>query len=151
MKLPNKLYELFIRVTDEKDNLSSKRTTLIFSLIYFFIFCSIFSIIAVVAFFISGKAHMPTFTILMTFVMEVMQYNFWIIAASIGLITVEGLAKAMVAKAKVTLPEITVEEGAESPTIIQNAEQIETVDTIETNNIEQVNTENLNENNRKVD
>ncbi len=50
------------------------------------------------------------------------------------------MGKAIVAKAKATLPDITVESGAES-TIVQNADLMSPVENVQAQNVETLNSE----------
>jgi hypothetical protein len=120
MRIGREFYNLLVRVVDPKDDLSSKRVTLISSLIYFFISSFIYTILGVIIVFVSGKGDIEQIKIFISLIRELIYYNFLIIVSAIGLITVVDMGRAVVDKAKATLPAITMQPGSEG-TVIQNA------------------------------
>lgn len=95
------LYKLFLSAVNPKDNYSSKRITLLLSLLYFFFFSTIMGSMVAIAFFVSGRNN-PEFIPLINFLSQIMEYNFWIILASLGFITSVDLGYALVQRVKNT-------------------------------------------------
>ncbi len=94
-----KLRKLFLSAVNPRDNYSSKRITLLLSLLYFFFFSTLMGSMVAIAFFVAGRNN-PEFIPLINFLGQIMEYNFWIILASLGFITSVDLGYAMVQKAK---------------------------------------------------
>lgn len=95
-----RLYGLFLSATNPRDNYSSKRITLLLSLFYFFVFSFINSFVTKAVIYNSGSGDIEKLKLLLAFERDIMQYNFWIIISSLGLITAVDLGYAVVEKAK---------------------------------------------------
>ena len=96
----SKFWKLTTRVMDPKDDVSSKRFALIMSMVYFFFSNFLFTVIATIVIFTTNKGDIELIKIFISFIKELIYYNFLIIVSILGLITVVDMGYAAVEKAK---------------------------------------------------
>ena len=137
--------DLILRSLDPTDPVGVKRVALLFCMIYWIISSFGITIIGSILSFIASKAQIEIVRIYAESTGKIVEYNFWMFAVLVGAITTTDFGKLMIAKQKVTAPDVVVEDGGQS-TVVQNAETVTPADVVNAQNVTTVNTNSTTDN-----